>query len=261
MRVKRAERDDLILRSVRQSASRRMGHDKIAATIPHSRGAERPSHAKKNAHRKAEGAGNAGRALHPRPPVQQESTGVSNQGHTAIVRHSLRDGFNGLLRALLGDRAFLPPSPAGHELSTSVGAPRPHGFAVREKHCSSAQRIAHSTSRPPQSRSAFVTIAIRPSEERNGRMKRLIWGIPEAEYFLGQVWTAQIALKLLGNFRFWRRACKTLLRPTRERLRRGSSRVHHAVQSTTNSPGTRANSRMLAVTSVAPRRRAWAAMR
>src|SRR5882757_7767734 len=89
-----------------------MDHDKIVSTTPPSRGAERPSCAKKNAHRKAEGAGNAGRALHPRPPVQQESTGVSNQGHTAIVRHSLRDGFNGFLHALLGDHAWLPPSSA-----------------------------------------------------------------------------------------------------------------------------------------------------
>jgi hypothetical protein len=32
-----------------------------------------------------EGAGNAGCALHPRPPVQQKSTGVSNQGHTATA--------------------------------------------------------------------------------------------------------------------------------------------------------------------------------
>ena len=28
-----------------------------------------------------------------------------------ITRHSLRNGFNGLLRALPGDRALLPPSP------------------------------------------------------------------------------------------------------------------------------------------------------
>ena len=27
-----------------------------------------------------------------------------------ITRHSLRNGFNGFLRALLGDRALLPPS-------------------------------------------------------------------------------------------------------------------------------------------------------
>src|ERR1700694_5505843 len=36
----------------------------------------------------------------------------SHHGHTGITRHSLRNGFNKLLRALPGDRAFLPPSPA-----------------------------------------------------------------------------------------------------------------------------------------------------
>jgi hypothetical protein len=44
--------------------------------------------------------------------VQQKSTGVSNYRYTAIVRHSLRNGFNGFLRALLGDHAWLPPSSA-----------------------------------------------------------------------------------------------------------------------------------------------------
>jgi hypothetical protein len=42
----------------------------------------------------------------------------------------------GLLRALPGDRAFLPPSPQGarcalQELGISVGMPGPHGLAVR----------------------------------------------------------------------------------------------------------------------------------
>jgi hypothetical protein len=55
-------------------------------------------------------------------------------------------------------------------------------------------RTAHSTLRPPQFRSAFVTIAIRPSGERNGRMKPLIWGDQKAEYFSRQDWTTQIAL-------------------------------------------------------------------
>jgi hypothetical protein len=40
------------------------------------------------------------------------STRVSHHGHTGITRHSPRNGFNGFLRALLGDRAFLPPSSA-----------------------------------------------------------------------------------------------------------------------------------------------------
>jgi hypothetical protein len=33
-------------------------------------------------------------------------------GSAEAIRPSLRNGFNGFLRALLGDRAFLPPSPA-----------------------------------------------------------------------------------------------------------------------------------------------------
>jgi hypothetical protein len=207
-----------------------------------------------HAHRKAEGAGNAGRALHPRPPVQQESTGVSNLGHTAIVRHSLRDGFNGLFRALLGDRAFLPPSPARHvsvvaNLAPASGRQDHTALPSAKRIVRPRKRFAHSTPRPPQSRSAFVTIAIRPSGERNGLMKRLIWGKSEAECFSGKDWTTQIALILLGKFLFWRRAFAATAAP------------HHVPQSATNSPGTRANSRTFAVTSVAPLRRAWAAMR
>jgi hypothetical protein len=121
---------------------------------------------------KAEGAGNAGRALHPWPPVQQESTGVSNQGHTAIVRHSLRDGFNGLLRALPGDRALLPPSPARRVSVFASLAPasgrQDHTASPSARSAARPRKIAPSTPRPPQSRSAFVTIAIRPSGERNG---------------------------------------------------------------------------------------------
>jgi hypothetical protein len=36
----------------------------------------------------------------------------SHHGHTENTRHSPRNGFNGFLRALPGDRACLPPSPA-----------------------------------------------------------------------------------------------------------------------------------------------------
>ena len=38
------------------------------------------------------------------------NTRVSHHGHTGFTRHSPRNGFNGFLRALPGDRAFLPPS-------------------------------------------------------------------------------------------------------------------------------------------------------
>ena len=53
-----------------------------------------------------------------------------------INRHSLRNGFNGFLRALLGDHAWLPPSSVRrwkrlHELDACIGAPGPHDSAVR----------------------------------------------------------------------------------------------------------------------------------
>jgi hypothetical protein len=62
------------------------------------------------------------------------NTRVSHHGHTGITRHSPHNGFNGFLRALLGDRALLPPSPAedfSRQLDASVGASGPHDFAVR----------------------------------------------------------------------------------------------------------------------------------
>ncbi len=58
----------------------------------------------------------------------------SHHGHTGFTRHSPRNGFNGFLRALPGDRACLPPSPAEvafRKLDASVGASGPHDFAVR----------------------------------------------------------------------------------------------------------------------------------
>ena len=62
-------------------------------------------------HKRSEGAGNAGCPVHPQPPVQQKSTGVVATGSAGINRHSPRNGFNGLLRALPGDEFVLSPSP------------------------------------------------------------------------------------------------------------------------------------------------------
>jgi hypothetical protein len=97
---------------------------------------------------KTEGAGNAGCALHPRPPVQQKSTGVSNQGYTATAGIPCTMVLR-LIRALPGDHAWLPPSPVRrwkrlHDLDACIGAPGPHDFAVRK----AARTSAHSP-RPP----------------------------------------------------------------------------------------------------------------
>jgi hypothetical protein len=86
-----------------------------------------------------------------------------------LPRHSLRSGFNGLFRALPGDRAFLPPSPARlpehrRQLDISVEISGPHGFVVRVPCIRPMQGRAHRIPRPTS-----VTIAIRPScEVRDG---------------------------------------------------------------------------------------------
>jgi hypothetical protein len=46
----------------------------------------------------------------PMGPVQKKSTGVGPQVHRNHPAFPHADGFNGFLRALPGDRAFLPPS-------------------------------------------------------------------------------------------------------------------------------------------------------
>jgi hypothetical protein len=92
-----------------------------------------------------------------------ESTRVSHHRFIGQRRHSLRNGFNGLLRALPGDRAFLSPFPGAiakqsSPVDTSVEMSGPRGFAVR---CA----IARHATVPPATAPcpAFVTIASRPS--------------------------------------------------------------------------------------------------
>jgi hypothetical protein len=60
---------------------------------------------------KTEGVGNAGCPLHPQPPVQQKSTGGRSHRYTGEPGIPARNGFNGFLRALPGDRALLSPLP------------------------------------------------------------------------------------------------------------------------------------------------------
>jgi hypothetical protein len=94
----------------------------------------------------------------------------------------------------------------------------PHGFAVRSSAVRPARRaIAHgvhpalrqrwrtgafasTTSRP-----AFVTTRDPPLlSERDGTNRPVIWVKRETEYFLPEVWTAQISLKSLQNSLFTR---------------------------------------------------------
>src|SRR4051794_35260354 len=90
-----------------------------------------------------------------------ESTRVSHHGHTGITRHSPRNGFNGFLRDLPGDRALLPPSPAKvvfRKLDASVGASGPHDFTVRVRAVRLRRIRVHRIPLPTS-----VTTAKRPS--------------------------------------------------------------------------------------------------
>ena len=111
------------------------------------------------------------------------NTRVSPHGYPGSPGIPARNGFNGFLRALLGDRACLSPSPARRvrpvradttirKLDASVEASGPHDFAVRKPARSSVAPPASIASHP-----ASVTIAIRPSD-RDGiaRILVLIWG-------------------------------------------------------------------------------------
>jgi hypothetical protein len=131
-----------------------------------------------------------------------ESTRVSHHGHAGNVRHSPRNGFNGFLRALPGDRALLSPSPADtfRKLDAGVEASGPHDFAVREVALSSLAPPASTASRP-----ASVTIASAPLGDGMARDIEVIWAKGEGEYFWRRDWTAGIKLNRFNKFRRARR--------------------------------------------------------
>src|SRR5216683_6941493 len=143
-----------------------------------------------------EGVGNAGCPLHPRPRVHLvvvERTRVTTSTPESPGIPA-RNGFNGFLRALLGDRALLPPSPTDMFLSkpgwADLNSANLTPASGRQDHTTSpyaatslvrslcnrsraearpaihrAQNAAASTASHP----ASVTIAIRPSVGRDAR--------------------------------------------------------------------------------------------
>jgi hypothetical protein len=66
---------------------------------------------------KSEGAGNAGRPVRPQPVCNGSKHTVVTTVTPEITRHSLRNGFNGVFRALPGDEFVLSPSSADEGLS------------------------------------------------------------------------------------------------------------------------------------------------
>jgi hypothetical protein len=112
--------------------------------------------------RPTEGAGNAGRSMRPQPRMQSKKAYEhSHHGHTGFTRHSPRNGFNGFLRALPGDRALLSPSSA--EISSANLTP-------------ASRRQDHTTS-PSASRAVrpqHISVHRIPSRVRDDREPPLV---------------------------------------------------------------------------------------
>ncbi len=101
---------------------------------------------------------------HPQPRMQMKK--AHEQSHhrsTGSRRHSPRDGFNGFLRALSGDRAFLSPSPVrcASIVTDLTPASRRQDHTTSPSTASPLVSWRHRVHRIP--RPTFVTIAIRPS--------------------------------------------------------------------------------------------------
>src|SRR5579872_1367125 len=94
------------------------------------------------------------RRARPQPRVQNKKAHELVTAGRRFARHSPRNGFNGLLRALPGEPGFLSTIPAQCEalsrVDASVGASGPHRFAVR--------RIAPSSEAPPASTASHPTL-------------------------------------------------------------------------------------------------------
>ena len=127
-----------------------------------------------------------------------ESTRVSHHGYTGSPGIPARNGFNGFLRALPGDRAFLSPSPtriAPRNLTPASG---------RQDHTTSPSAGL----RIRQSAACVHRIPPRVRDDRDtplgwGGMAGnvdLIWGKREGIYFCEGGWTGGIRLKPKENF-------------------------------------------------------------
>ncbi len=166
----------------------------------------------------AEGAGKAGRALHPRSRVQNCTKNCTRAYRSSGgIPAFPAQWFYGFLRALPGDRLSCHRRRADRStrLDASIGASGPHDFAVR--------RSALSSAAPPSSTASHR--AFRDDREppllsgETGGFKSLICPTAEAEYFFGEDWTAQISLKWFGKFDFVRR-------PDGRDLRRSDGGLH-----------------------------------
>jgi hypothetical protein len=123
-------------------------------------------------------------------------------GSAEAVRPSLRNGFNGFLRALPGDRALLSPSLANKSANLTPASRRQdHTTSPSASKTLSSQAPPASIASSP----ASVTIAIRPSSGVDGCGYKLICDFGKTEYFFDGDWTGQITLIRFRKLDFTRK--------------------------------------------------------
>src|SRR5262249_1360820 len=148
--------------------------------------------------RNSEGAGNAGRQVHPQPRVENKNTRVRHHRFTGTIRHSLRDGVTAYTcsprRPPETGLCCLRRRPAiAGQLDPSVGGTGPHDFAVRV----SAARQA-SPSRPSHPETYVRGGARSPLWwNQDGRRIRTILISDKAKYFSPKGWTGRNRRRLL----------------------------------------------------------------
>jgi hypothetical protein len=103
----------------------------------------------------------------------EKNTRVSHHRLTGITRHSLRNGFNGFLRALPGDRALLPPSP--REVLLPENLTPASGRQDHTTSPSASDAIRQRRIRVHRIPSRVSDDRERPSGGRDGGVMRVIW--------------------------------------------------------------------------------------
>jgi hypothetical protein len=136
---------------------------------------------------RSEGAGKTGRLMHPQPRVQDKKAHKrSHHRFTGSIRFSLRNGFNGFLRALPGDRAFLSPSSRGLFRATLHQRRDARTTRLRRPRNALVSRARRVHRVPPRVRDDREPPLVK---DETGGFIRLILARPKAEYFLLKGWT------------------------------------------------------------------------
>ena len=131
------------------------------------------------------------------PRAKGSAHGVVTTGHRN-TRHSLRNGFKGLWRALPGDRAFLPPSPVRSLLLANLtpASGRQDHTALPYAITPFVRTLTHALMPP---RPSHPVPNVRddgqspPCGNGTARNTPLIWVKREAKHFCEEGWTAKRA--------------------------------------------------------------------